>query len=577
MKKIISSITAALMVAAPVSAREVSVHDPSIIKADGIYYLFGTHITSVKSEDLINWTEFTNGYTTPGNALFGDLAENLKGSFLWAGDHDTDCPNGYAVWAPDVYYNPDYINPEGSKGAYLMYYSASSTYKRSCIGIAASQTPEGPYTYVDTIVYSGFTKVDAYDNNSRVNKNYTNTNLGKLIADGTISGYNDSWGVNDYNSSYAPNCIDPCIYEDTDGGLWMVYGSWSGGIYVLQLNKETGRPIYPGTDGTTAGGNPVDRYFGTKIAGGNGLSGEGPFIYYDKEAGYYFLQDTYEWLGEDGGYHIRMFRSKNPDGPFVDSMGRNALYTNQGLAYQGVKMFGNYRFDEMDYAYKSGGHCSTLIDDDGQRYLFYHTRFSHLGGYFEMRVHQMFLNEDNWPVVAPYRYLGSEISESGYDPTEVTGYYQYINHGSATGQGGTYQTPEGICLEADGTVRGSVNGSWQMNGKYVTLNLGGTAYKGVFFKQKNESGREVMTFSAVGNNNCCVWGSKTYNKSDTASMAAYSLNGSLGDAITVAYPSSSSNPVEIDKEVTYEDAVKGKALKMDGTYGLKLPDTGPLK
>ena len=31
-----------------------SVHDPSIIKADGLFYIFGTHMTAAFSEDLRN-------------------------------------------------------------------------------------------------------------------------------------------------------------------------------------------------------------------------------------------------------------------------------------------------------------------------------------------------------------------------------------------------------------------------------------------------------------------------------------------------------------------------------------------
>ena len=95
----------------------VSVHDPSIIKAnDGTYYVWGSHIDAAKSKDLQNWTQFTNGYTTPNNAEFGDLSANLKKAFDWAGENLEDCdasnPNssGFAVWAPDVVWNPEYIN-----------------------------------------------------------------------------------------------------------------------------------------------------------------------------------------------------------------------------------------------------------------------------------------------------------------------------------------------------------------------------------------------------------------------------------------------------------------------------------
>lgn len=56
----------------------VSVHDPSIVKEDDTYYVFGSHIEAAKSTDLQNWTTFTNGYTTPGNVIFGDLSDNLE-------------------------------------------------------------------------------------------------------------------------------------------------------------------------------------------------------------------------------------------------------------------------------------------------------------------------------------------------------------------------------------------------------------------------------------------------------------------------------------------------------------------
>ena len=63
----------------------------------------------------------------------------------------------------------------------------------------------------------------------------------------------------------------------------MTYGSWSGGIYILQLDPATGQPIYPKTNS----GN-MDGYFGTRIAGGYGKSGEAPYLLYDSESGYYY-------------------------------------------------------------------------------------------------------------------------------------------------------------------------------------------------------------------------------------------------------------------------------------------------
>ena len=33
-------------------------HDPSIVKANGKYYIFGSHLAWLKSDDLVNWTSF---------------------------------------------------------------------------------------------------------------------------------------------------------------------------------------------------------------------------------------------------------------------------------------------------------------------------------------------------------------------------------------------------------------------------------------------------------------------------------------------------------------------------------------
>ena len=125
----------------------VSVHDPSIVKDidTGTYYVFGSHLATAKSEDLVNWTQITADYkNTKDNPIYGNLAENLAESFAWAGHNDGDCMGGFAVWAPDVHWFDAYEWEDGSTGAYLLYYSASSTWRRSCIGFAASKTMEGP-------------------------------------------------------------------------------------------------------------------------------------------------------------------------------------------------------------------------------------------------------------------------------------------------------------------------------------------------------------------------------------------------------------------------------------------------
>ena len=112
------------------------------------------------------------------------MSANLKKAFDWCGEYMEDCKDGYAVWAPDVIWNPDYVNTDGSKGAYVMYFCTSSTYIRSVICYAVSKNIEGPYTFVDTLIYTGFTNNDQYvtGGSRTVNKKYTSTNIDELIA-----------------------------------------------------------------------------------------------------------------------------------------------------------------------------------------------------------------------------------------------------------------------------------------------------------------------------------------------------------------------------------------------------------
>lgn len=541
---------------------------------DGTYAILTKASGCTAGLDVYNWSSEAGGNINEWNYWGGDcqkwnlieaesnsgstksstgepLENALASSFLWAGYNDSDCSGGYGVWAPDIVYNPSYVWSDGSKGAYMMYYCTSSTYIRSCIGYGVSKSAKGPFSYVDTIIYSGFTKGD---NNvtttsslgtKTVNTNYANTNIPKLISEGKLSSARSGWfnSKGEYNNTLFPNAIDPTILFDASGKMWMTYGSWSGGIYILQLDTATGQPMYPKTNS----GN-TDGYFGTRIAGGYTKSGEAPYILYDKESGYYYLYVTYGWLGVDGGYHIRMYRSKTINGNYVDAEGNSAIFsssTNQ--ADRGIKVFGNYDFSTLSTdGYKSGGHNSAFIDTDGQRYLVYHTRFNGGTEFHEVRVHQQFLNEDKWPVTAVYEYLGSTISKTGYSKSEMTGTYEFVNHGTdaSTANVGMLNTQK-VTLNSDGTITGDCTGTWSYTSGtyYCQMKINGATYKGVFFKQKDESAshKEVMTFSLIGNNNETIWGTKTTTALQSVEGTFYIKNAFSGLYLDVADGSSSNN------------------------------------
>ena len=513
-----------------------------------MFYVLGSHTASASSEDLIEWKQLNFDYGSgAGVPFYGDLKTTLEEPFRWAGYDDGDCSGGYAIWAPDIIYNPYYEWEDGQSGAYMLYLCCSSTWRRSCIAYLVSKEMKGPYSYVDTIIYSGFTKNGETDGNSSRDPSRDDdyrhlkelTQLGS--ENGGIDEISDNWFNVDgsWNHLYAPNAIDPNLFFDASGEkLYMSYGSWSGGMFLLELDPATGHAIYPGVDGTDeVSGNYVDRYFGVHLIGGDHQSGEGPYISYDQETGYYYLYCTYGGLAAEGGYNMRLFRSENVTGPYLDAAGNNAADNRKSGDKYGIKLIGNYSFFDQT-GMRAAGHNSQLNASDGSRYLIYHQRFDvkpQLEAH-EVRVHQQFMNEDMWPVTAVYEYRAEQ--PQNYADEDVIGTYEYVCHGSKT-DGDMLQT-QIVILEEGGKVSGAVEGTWERSdsGKgydYVTMVIGDVTYKGIFFRQhkENQDPEPVMTFTAIGDDNTCIWGSMAGedNGEMYAGMALDSLKKVIIDTV----------------------------------------------
>ncbi|MEK5032618.1 glycoside hydrolase family 43 protein [Paenibacillus sp. FSL R7-0302] len=439
----------------------VSVHDPSVIKVEDTYYVFGSHLASAKSKDLMAWTQISSG-VTDDNVLIPNVTEELSETLSWA-QSDT-------LWAPDVIQLAD--------GKFYMYYDAcKGDSPLSALGIAVADKIEGPYKNKGIILKSG------------------------------MSGIGDDGEV--YDATEKPNVVDPDVFWDKDGKLWMVYGSYSGGIFILELDPATGFPL-------------EGQGYGKKLLGGNHARIEGPYMLYSPETDYYYLFLSYGGLDANGGYNIRVARSKHPAGPFEDSEGKamldaqgtsGVLFDDPAYAPYGVKLMGNHEFVNTDEeaagagtGYVSPGHNSAYYDEtSGQYYLIFHTRFPGLGEQHEVRVHQMFMNEAGWPVVAPHRYGGEKIGK--YTAKDVAGAYMLVNHGKEiTAELAESQLVE---LNADGTISGAATGTWTLSNDHMAkLTIEGAEYSGVFLREWNEAASsEVMTFTALSAEGIAVWGS----------------------------------------------------------------------
>ncbi|MDE6622388.1 MAG: glycoside hydrolase family 43 protein [Lachnospiraceae bacterium] len=479
-----------------VSYSRVSVHDPSVIYDNGTYYIFGTHMAWAKSTDLMNWESFQMNINADYAKLFGkeweEYCETASNPNL----------NGN-LWAPDVIYNPN-------MDKYCFYMSVNGDDWNSVIVLLTADSIEGPYDYVGPVVYSGF-NTGSHD--------VKLTDVYQVLGEGAdLTRYQ-----NIKNTKL--NAIDPCVIFDEEGSLWMVFGSWFGGLYMLRLDENTGLRDYTTTYETIP--NEQDAYYGYKIHGGFGVSGEGPYII--EKDGYYYLFVSYGGLVADGGYQIRIFRSDKITGPYVDEAGNNAVYTkecNDLFEKVGVRIMGSYDWTGNREIRVAQGHNSAYVTEEGEIFMVYHSRFA--GGKngiseaHEVRVQQLFVNEDGWLVAAPYEYAGEKISETGYSVEEMCGEYEFIVHTPTT----YYQTvgsntlgimqPSKITLNEDGTVTGELEGSWTYTEgtPNMTVTVDGVTYKGVFVEMPSEQlyfnpneRKVVMTFTALGGN-VAVWGSQ---------------------------------------------------------------------
>ena len=478
---------------APVFA-DVTVHDPSIVTSGDDIWAFGSHGASAHTTDLMSWQQHTVDLSqNPDNALFDDVYAELAETFEWA--------QTSTLWAADVIQLPD--------GRYAMYYNAcEGSSPRSALGLAVSDDVDGPYE-----------------------------NQGILLKSG-MTGESENPGET-YDGRVHPNTVDPDAFYDANGDLWMVYGSYSGGIFLLQLDAATGEPL-PGQG------------YGTHLVGGNHSRIEAPTIQYDAETGYYYLYLSFGGLDVTGGYDVRVARSQSVTGPYLDAQGNDMrdvksdpslpLFDDVSIQPYGVKLMGGHLFGRElgdpgtgpGTGYVSPGHTSWYRDPDtGRTFLVFHARFPGAGELHEVRVHQMWMNADGWPVVSPMRYAGETAGK--VKRADVIGTWQLIDMGKDITA--TAAAASDVDFGKTGRITGAVDGTWKLTGQHTaTLTVDGESYAGVFAPVWDPDLQAWSTgFTAVSEAGVTLWGRKTVEVTDAAAVEAVIADLSLGDtsAVTV--------------------------------------------
>ena len=532
---------------------QVGENDPRAAQAvDKRWWIFGSHMAVGYSDDLINWHNYASGFDENNPVINYTDDNGNKVKFTDMLTYDLGYHGSITgMWAGCSIWNPN-INK------WCLYGSCTSVLDdygyNSVLWVMYSDKIEGPYKDPQPMVFT--------------NPSFNISNSQRYIASvcPNCATYTDkSWWNNTFRTTHT---VDPTAFYDKEGDLWMIYGSYNS-LFILPMDENTGLPDYNESyqrelAATNAGLNNYDNndwksdwYWGTRINYTNyatDFTGEGTFIYYDGVTDYYYLYITYGGFAALGGYNLRVLRSQNPEGPYVDALGQDLLtyLDSDGVPVNaGVKLTGNYQWSCNSVAYMSPGHDSVLremVDGVEKIFQMYHVRFNNKSEGFFDQLHQMVRTKDGWTIMLPYEYYGETVDYSReYSAAEIAGAYEFIDLKTTTyhikdeskyENGSDIVLPtQQIVLSADGKIYGAASyrggttenfddagvieqqgiiGTWSEDSGscYADFTIGGENYTGVFTYQYDESKtrERTLVFAATGNNRT-IWGSKIISNS----------------------------------------------------------------
>lgn len=284
-------------------------HDPTAIQKCGdTYWIFttGNGIYAMFSRDLISWTEGRTPFTrSVYPSWINDYVPDFEGHF----------------WAPECIF---------MNGRFHLYYSCSTWgSKISCIGLVTNETlnPDDPnYLWEDqgVVVYS--------------------------------------------NNSSDANCIDPSIFRDETGEYYLSYGSYFGGIRIVQIDSLSGK---------------VSGSFHYPVASGNC---EASYVIPHEGFYYLFINRGSCCQGVNSTYHIQVGRSENPTGPFLDKEGTDL---NSGGGSTILSTYGSFI---------GPGHVGYYVED-GEEWVTYHYYDGDRNGSPTLAIGTMKWEETGWPEI----------------------------------------------------------------------------------------------------------------------------------------------------------------------------------
>ena len=478
------------------AAGEVNASDPSVIEVDGKYYTFGADNYglfgySIRcSNDLIVWEN--TGVAIPGfneNGLApGDSNNPTVNNELWdiyqiiCADPNWGVKgsgyNGGGSWALSA---PAIVPAYG--GGYWLYgsWTADLGQGHSIIFQCYSDEIKGPYTLV-----------------------YTENNNPAVLL------YSfDGWPTNNRN----PNALDPYVYYDAEGKMYMAYGSFGdgAGIWSLELDPKTGLRAdgLEGADLLAGSTVPAAQRYGTSlVVNGTGSSamsyherieissfdGTSPYNAEESryEGRYFLMTSSGDFLQ---GYNMRCYSSASPTGPFqAENGGVRGSRVSGSFSWRTGKEASSGDLGFKDWY--SPGRNDFLQTSEGEELLVVSLQdeFSS-NNYFQAQTLYAF-NSRGEIVMNPNRYAGERLRKVTaaeiYTLTDGAYSFAYVTSNAyADSYNGGYAM-EGLELREDGSIyfNDAAVGTWVLYGdNYVLLNIttaisaatGGGSLSGKFY------------------------------------------------------------------------------------------------
>lgn len=296
-------------IAPPLQGR-LRIHDPStIVRCRDQFWVFGTGqgLVSRHSPDRTHWFEGPPVFAQP-TAWTTNAVPGFRGS----------------LWAPDVLALND---------QYFLYYSVSTWGSQvSAIGLATNPT------------------LDSADPAFRW------TDHGPVIRSGSGDDF---------------NAIDPALLHDVDGRLWLAFGSYWGGIKLVELDPRTGGRLSPDS--------PIHA-----LAWNSSI--EAAYLHRRGEYYYLFVNWGACCRGTNSTYNIRVGRSTNVAGPYLD---RDGVRLSDG---------GGSLFLETTGRFVGPGHAG-ILSENGVDWVSYHYYDASNHGMPTLDLRRLGWSADGWPVL----------------------------------------------------------------------------------------------------------------------------------------------------------------------------------